>query len=145
MRLIDADALSELLVKTYEKAPTEKALLFVALLLKNNEQVPTVEAKTTEDCIIAYGDGYETARRLYERQQGEWVYNSYGNGCGNWHCSECGIIIVMCKNSHNNFCPNCGADMRGKPDQLRDCENCVHHSDNGCEVWECEFEKRSDV
>lgn len=43
MRLIDADALSELLVKTYEKAPTEKALLFVALLLKNNEQVPTVE------------------------------------------------------------------------------------------------------
>jgi len=42
MRLIDADALSEMLVKTYEKAPTEQALLFVALLLKNNEQVPTV-------------------------------------------------------------------------------------------------------
>lgn len=45
MRLIDADALSDLLVKTYEKAPTEKALLFVALLLKNNEQVPTVEER----------------------------------------------------------------------------------------------------
>lgn len=43
MRLIDADALSDLLVETYEKAPTEKALLFVALLLKNNEQVPTIE------------------------------------------------------------------------------------------------------
>lgn len=27
--------------------------------------------------------------------------------------------------------------------QLRDCENCVHHSDNGCEVWECEFKRRS--
>ena len=48
MRLIDADALSDLLVKTYETAPTEKALLFVALLLKNNEQVPTVEAYTPE-------------------------------------------------------------------------------------------------
>ena len=45
MRLIDADALSDLLVETYEKAPTEKALLFVALLLKNNEQVPTVEER----------------------------------------------------------------------------------------------------
>ena len=47
MRLIDADALSESLVKTYEKAPTEKALLFVALLLKNSEQVPTVEPENT--------------------------------------------------------------------------------------------------
>lgn len=42
-----------------------------------------------------------------------------------------------------NFCPNCGADMRPKPNQLRDCENCIHHSDNGCEVWECEFKRRS--
>lgn len=56
MRLIDADALSELLVKTYETAPTEKALLFVALLLKNNEQVPTVEYPFYQE---AYQTGYE--------------------------------------------------------------------------------------
>lgn len=54
MRLIDADALSELLVKTYETAPTEKALLFVALLLKNNEQVPTVSDRYDE----GFRDGY---------------------------------------------------------------------------------------
>jgi len=47
-----------------------------------------------------------------ERPQGEWVYNDYGNGCGNWHCSECGTIIFMCKNSNNNFCPHCGAEMK---------------------------------
>lgn len=41
-RLIDADKLKVDLVKTYEKAPTEKALLFVSLLLDNNEEVPTV-------------------------------------------------------------------------------------------------------
>ena len=35
--------------------------------------------------------------------------------------------------------------MEGARRMIRDCENCVHHSDNGCEVWECEFEKRSDV
>lgn len=111
MRLIDADALSELLVKTYEKAPTEKALLFVALLLKNNEQVPTVEAKTTEDCIIAYGDGYETARRLYARPQGEWEKPFEMNGKTYHKCNHCHIsseLILI-----DNFCPNCGADMRG--------------------------------
>lgn len=64
MRLIDADALSELLVKTYEKAPTEKALLFVALLLKNNEQVPTIPLRLmkTEECVghsIEYAMGWK--------------------------------------------------------------------------------------
>lgn len=57
MRLIDADALSELLVKTYEKAPTEKALLFVALLLKNNEQVPTISDRYDEGYAQGYIDG----------------------------------------------------------------------------------------
>ena len=58
------------------------------------DNAPTVEAKTTEDCIIAYGDGYETARQLYARPQGEWK------------CPECGEWLFAC--------PNCGADMRGK-------------------------------
>ena len=72
MRLIDADALSELLVKTYEKAPTEKALLFVALLLKNNEQVPTVKLRLmkTEECAghtIDYAMGWKACV--------EWIKN----------------------------------------------------------------------
>lgn len=65
MRLIDADALSELLVKTYETAPTEKALLFVALLLKNNEQVPTVEPLERIGSICEENCGY--------RPQGKYV------------------------------------------------------------------------
>ena len=82
MRLIDADALSDLLVETYEKAPTEKALLFVALLLKNNEQVPTFE----------------------ERPQGEWIIvnDVY---C---ECSFCKNKEVK----FSKYCPECGAEMR---------------------------------
>lgn len=71
MRLIDADTLSELLVKTYEKAPTENALLFVALLLKNSEQVPTV-AVNCKDCD-GYEAGYSAGLKDAERPQGEYV------------------------------------------------------------------------
>ena len=89
MRLIDADALSELLVKTYETAPTEKALLFVALLLKNNEQVPTVE----------------------ERPQGEWgkwvISEIRCPNCLAYFQTDCYSTEEL-KN-----CPNCGAEMRG--------------------------------
>lgn len=26
----------------------------------------------------------------------------------------------------------------------RDCDNCAHHSDGGCSVWECSFEAKED-
>lgn len=43
---------------------------------------------------------------------GDWQFETDGRGnC--WHeyeCSECGFRN---KGSKNNFCPNCGADMRG--------------------------------
>ena len=26
----------------------------------------------------------------------------------------------------------------------RDCDNCAHHSDGGCSVWECSFEQKED-
>lgn len=55
---------------------------------------------------------------------GEWIWNPNGMdwGLGSWECSEC-----ACRNNNlptnnkknplifsgSNFCPNCGADMRG--------------------------------
>ena len=49
----------------------------------------------------------------FERTKGKWYYN-YQNG---WHCSICNKSVkdmptVMGK-ADFNFCPNCGADMRG--------------------------------
>ena len=26
----------------------------------------------------------------------------------------------------------------------RDCDNCAHHSEGGCSVWECSFEQKED-
>lgn len=82
-------------------------------------------------------------KALEERPQGEWI--DIDSLVSKAMCSNCKNIIITEPFGKPNFCPNCGADMKEKPNQLRDCENCIHHSENGCEVWECEFKKRSDL
>ena len=48
-----------------------------------------------------------------ERKTGKWITQEFGSWA---ECSEChelyDIPIV-----YSNFCPNCGADMRGKTDE----------------------------
>ena len=43
-------------------------------------------------------------------KQGEWI--SLHNG--KWKCSECGIEVLFY--AKGNFCPNCGAKMKGADD-----------------------------
>jgi len=43
-----------------------------------------------------------------ERKTGRWK----GEGMGDYRCSWCGEV----SSQQTNFCPNCGADMRGKSD-----------------------------
>ena len=42
---------------------------------------------------------------------GEWISNHDGS----WNCSECGLRVFIY--AKGNFCPNCGADMRGKDNE----------------------------
>lgn len=48
-----------------------------------------------------------------ELPKGKWYYN-YQNG---WHCSICNKSVkdmpTVIGKADFNFCPNCGADMRG--------------------------------
>ena len=46
-----------------------------------------------------------------EPKQGEWI--SLHNG--KWKCSECGIEVLFY--AKGNFCPNCGARMKGADDE----------------------------
>jgi hypothetical protein len=146
MRLIDADALKEALSKRlwFVSSPECDAQEIKDII----DNAPTVDLwemrqEATENAL-------KKAEVLYARPQGKWIEaeKQYRTGDGRIStytvivCSECGEQYDL---EGEKFCPHCGADMRPKPNQLRDCENCVHHSDNGCEVWECEFEKRSDV
>lgn len=93
MRLIDADALE------YDCNADECGMLTGC----NHCQYHVI----TEDEI-------DNAPTIEERPKGEWYYN-YQNG---WHCSICNKSVkdmptVMGK-ANFNFCPNCGADMRGE-------------------------------
>lgn len=61
---------------------------------------------------------YEIIGKYEERPHGKWIYIQYdGNPkVGNWHCSECREIApvnIVGYSEKTNFCPNCGADMRG--------------------------------
>lgn len=59
-----------------------------------------------------------------ERKKGRWEFVSYGDGIGNYHCSECRAIadsyyVGNLANRHweynlTRYCPNCGAEMEGE-------------------------------
>ena len=54
------------------------------------------------------------AADVRENVQGKWVYNEIHNNffCSLCHCDRYGRSNEDGSVSFNNFCPNCGADMR---------------------------------
>ena len=103
MRLIDADALMADLGKWLKQIdpthpPEDNAIppmedIIVSTLMTIEEQ-PTIEP---------------------QRIRGKWIHDGYIFPHGNdWiHCSICGKKGINVPADLTNFCPNCGADMRG--------------------------------
>ena len=54
------------------------------------------------------------AADVVERKKGKWISNALNREKTktNWYCSECGNGVVC----RDQFCSNCGADMRGEGD-----------------------------
>lgn len=58
-----------------------------------------------------------------ERKKGKWIYGEDKYGIDGYHCDKCGFFVPW-NYAHTfinyiddyNFCPNCGADMRGEQD-----------------------------
>ena len=58
-----------------------------------------------------------------ERKKGKWIYGEDEYGIDGYHCDKCGFFVPW-DYAHTfinyiedyNFCPNCGADMRGEQD-----------------------------
>lgn len=92
MRLIDADALKDRMQNlAYDDW---------------SQGVSTTWANAYSECA----DMIEDAPTVeMERQNGKWM-QEYKEATTR-HCSNCDFIVV--EEEANNFCPNCGADMRG--------------------------------
>lgn len=69
-----------------------------------------------------YNQGFEAGRKA-ERKTGRWEFVSYGDGLGNYHCSECRAIassylVGNLVKRHweyklTKYCGGCGAKMEG--------------------------------
>lgn len=58
-----------------------------------------------------------------ERKRGKWIRENIVLTSDppqyQWHCSECGRLVRwFSAEILTDFCPNCGADMRGEKDEL---------------------------
>lgn len=110
MRLIDADELIAVFDSMTNNSATGEwqsiPIKHIKLIIDN---VPTVEPDLKEIYQEGHYDGH---REGYEkainedRPQGEWIEGTQG-----YYCSECEDIDSFY--FEHNFCPNCGADMRG--------------------------------
>ena len=50
-----------------------------------------------------------------ERKKGKWIHDNPNS----FKCSRCNKYLdIGCGNMKMNFCPNCGADMRGNSDDV---------------------------
>lgn len=109
IRLINADALKEdLFIKFGNQLPNG--------LLDEIDNAPTV-AVNCNDCD-GYEAGYSAGLHDSERPQGKWI-KEYKD----FKCSLCGKIAYSWNNHgtyiqiKSDFCPHCGADMRGGADE----------------------------
>lgn len=95
MRLIDADYLQELITDypVWNKFDKNRAIKMIV-------NAPTVEPDEIQAIMKDY-----LVYKCENRPQGEWKLHGMI-----YYCSECGH---ECGESGDNYCGNCGADMRG--------------------------------
>lgn len=103
MRLIDADAFDER----------------VRVAGGMSEEELTEDFKDGIQAVLYMLSKQPTINPEPQRMRGKWVRTVLGstNGYGTtvmYQCSECECMSI----SKYNYCPNCGADMRGGQDEV---------------------------
>lgn len=129
MRLIDADALKEALHNFFDGKVINEPTYILCDVLCHIDNAPTVNPSLnldniTEDDIKKFKMIWQRANSKgllvinEERLPGKWELR--GERC---YCSECGEEAINLEFESDvysssycltNYCPNCGADMRGE-------------------------------
>ena len=110
MRLIDADALIER-YKRHRNVFCKNRIEFQLLREPDKARVDELD-----NCIA----GIVNAPTIEpERKKGEWIRENIVLTSNppqyQWHCSECGKMVHwFTAEVLTDFCPNCGAEMRGE-------------------------------
>lgn len=97
MRLIDADLLLEILDDEYRETDNVVKKLIIICNKQILSDAPTVDAEPV--------------------QHGHWECVDapvFGNPYGSYKCDYCGNSMPH----KTNYCPSCGADMRGEQNEL---------------------------
>ena len=104
MRLVDADALIAQIEENICKPCIER-----------KEDYHRVRCRACQ-----YGDEINDidSAPTIEPKKGKWRRRLVDCGFNaDWHCSRCGWKTSLEEHGYN-FCPNCGADMRGEEDEV---------------------------
>lgn len=98
------------IIGVLEEVPSaQPEIKCIAKIMLTEEQVQEAFEKAKKEILAAQR----------ERKKGKFIGTEYdGYADGNpvyyeWKCSECGCIFEDEEPTYN-FCPNCGADMRGE-------------------------------
>lgn len=114
MRLIDADALIKELEREVDLADDWKTAHEIANVVKH---FPTIEPEQLDELDFVQSHERIPVKLEPERKKGKWINEGvYGEGhsqcsirCSNPLCNFHYIGYI----DDYDFCPNCGADMRG--------------------------------
>ncbi len=78
--------------------------------------VPIATSTVPSTEYLKLKEAYELAiKALEDRSQGEWKHNNFDEH----YCNKCGHYALWSEEAddyyevQSNFCPNCGADMKG--------------------------------
>lgn len=115
MRLIDADALIDKAIERYcENCDKRKGIKNGKWKIVYQIGDAPCRACDVDDmkCEIEDAPTIEP-----ERKKGNWI-GSDDEPCETFECDRCGFVLAdWIQGAFYNYCPNCGADMRGGRDE----------------------------